>query len=163
MEIKAELLKPYTEEQRIKFIIEENHRNGYLIEEQEDKLVALGYTEEEKKEQEREHIKQLTCTKRVFALMLRELGIPYSQLKELIASNEDAELEWDLCVDLLRANPLLDLMAAKLEVTPEQLDALFLFANGLITEEEFAKFKPVEEEVVEEETSEEPVEEESNK
>lgn len=54
MELKAELLKPYTEEQRINFIVEQNHRHGYKIDEQEDRLVALGYTEEEKAEQERE-------------------------------------------------------------------------------------------------------------
>jgi len=148
MEIKAELLKPYTDEQRISFIVEQNHRNGYTIEEQEDKLVALGYTEEEIEEQKIEHIKQLTCTKRVFALMLKELGVPYSQLKELIASNEDAQLEWDLCVELLRENPMLDLMATKLGITSEQLNALFLYANGEISKDDFELYKPKKEEEV---------------
>lgn len=48
MEIRAELKQPYTEDERIKFIVEQNHKLGYTIEEQEDKLVALGYTDEEK-------------------------------------------------------------------------------------------------------------------
>lgn len=102
------------------------------------------------KEKEKEHIKTLTCTKRVFALMLQELGVDYiSQLKPLIESNPQAQLEWDLCIELLRENPMLDLMASKLGITSEQLDALFLYANGEITEEDFKSYK--EEEIIESE------------
>lgn len=93
--------------------------------------------EEKQKQKERERIGKLTCTKRVFALMLQELGISYSQLKSLIDSNEQAQLEWDLCVELLRSNPMLDLMASQLGITSEQLDNLFLYANGEISLEEF--------------------------
>ena len=88
-------------------------------------------------EKERERIAKLTCTKRVFALMLQELGISYTMLKELIATNEQAQLEWDLCVELERKNPLLDVMALQLGITPEQLDGLFRYANGELTIEEF--------------------------
>lgn len=193
MEIKAELQYPYTEEQRVEFIIEENHKKGYeireyvhthskeievddyetikelvdvevrvdeegqpIIEQQEVEkrvkvgthlenreeevidLQAWGYTEEEIEEQKKEAIKQLTCTKRVFALMLKELGVDYlTQLKPLIESNPDAQLEWELCVELLRANPMLDLMGKQLGITSEQLNKLFQYANGQITKEEF--------------------------
>lgn len=137
MEIKATLEKPYTEDERVDFIVEQNHKLGCEIRETETALEAWGYTEEEIEEQKKEAIKKLTCTKRVFALMLKELGVPYSQLKELIATNEDAQLEWDLCVELLRENPMLDIMAGQLGITPEQLDKLFLYANGQITIEEF--------------------------
>ena len=89
-----------------------------------------------KAREERERIGNLTCTKRVFALMLQEMGISYTQLKELIATSEQAQLEWDLCVELERKNPLLDVMAGQLGVTSEQLDKLFLYANGEITENE---------------------------
>jgi hypothetical protein len=47
MEIKAELNKPYTETQRMDFIVEQNHNNGYEIRETETALEAWGYTEEE--------------------------------------------------------------------------------------------------------------------
>lgn len=47
MEIKAQLLKPYTETQRIEFIVENNHKQGLVIEETETALVAMGKTEEE--------------------------------------------------------------------------------------------------------------------
>ena len=47
MEIKAELIKPYTEEEKIEFIVEQNHNNSYAIKETETALEAWGYTEEE--------------------------------------------------------------------------------------------------------------------
>ena len=93
--------------------------------------------EEEQAQKERERIAKLTCTKRVFALMLQELGITYTMLKQLIATNEQAQLEWDLCVELERKNPLLDVMALQLGITSEQLDGLFRYANGELTIEEF--------------------------
>ena len=71
--------------------------------------------------------------------MLGELGISYTQLKELIASNEQAQLEWDLCVELERGNALLDIMARQLNIMPQQLDDLFKCANGELTREEFAQ------------------------
>lgn len=47
MEIKAELKQPYTEEARIEFIVEQNHKLGYEIKEVEDGLQAWGLTEED--------------------------------------------------------------------------------------------------------------------
>lgn len=47
MEIKASLAKPYTNTQRMDFIVEQNHRNGYMIKETDSALEAWGYTEEE--------------------------------------------------------------------------------------------------------------------
>ena len=99
-------------------------------------------TEEQKELEERERIAKLTCTKRVFALMLQELGISYGMLKQLIATNEQAQLEWDLCVELQRSNPLLDVMALQLGITAEQLDGLFRYANGEITIGQFRELIP---------------------
>ena len=132
MEIKARLLKPYSENERKDFIVEYNHSQGYIINETDIELQALGYTEEEKKEQEKEIISHLKCTKRVLALMLQQLGISYSQLKELIATNEQAQLEWDLCIELERSNPLLDIMGQQLGLSPEQIDQMFKYANGWV-------------------------------
>ena len=58
MEIKATLNKPYTDKQRMDFIVEQNHQKGYEIKETSEALEAWGYTEEEKQEQEREHRNQ---------------------------------------------------------------------------------------------------------
>lgn len=96
-------------------------------------------TEAEIKQKEKERIGKLTCTKRVFALMLQELGVSYSQLKSLIETNEQAQLEWELASTLLRSNPLIDIMAIQLGITSEQLDKLFQYANDEITLEDFKK------------------------
>lgn len=138
MEIKAELFKPYTDEQRIDFIVEQNHQQGYEIRETETALEAWGYAEEEKEEQEQERIGNLQCTKRVFVLMLEQLGLDYfEQLEPAINNNRQAKLEWELCVELQRKNPLLDQLASQFGITSKQLDDLFKFANGEITQEEF--------------------------
>lgn len=138
MEIKATLQKPYGENDRLDFIIQYNYNLGYIIEETETELQALGYTDEELKQQEKVRIGNLTCTKRVFALMLQELGVDYiTVLLPLIESNSQAKLEWDLCVELERKNPLLDVMAGQLGITPDQLDGLFKYANGEMTLDAF--------------------------
>ena len=93
--------------------------------------------EEEQAEKERQRIGQLQVTKRVFALALQQLGISYSQLKELIATSEQAQLEWDLCVELQRNNPLLDVMALQMGISSETLDYIFRKANGEIQDEQF--------------------------
>lgn len=79
---------------------------------------------------ERERINALTVTKRVFALALQDLGVTYTQLKQVIAASEQAQLEWDLCVELQRGNPLLDIMASTIGINPEMLDYIFQKANG---------------------------------
>lgn len=66
MEIKATLKQPYTEEERIEFIVEYNHNQGYVIEETETELQALGYTEEELAQQEHERIQELFMTRSDF-------------------------------------------------------------------------------------------------
>lgn len=131
MEIKDELIKPYTEKQRLDFIANQNYINGYLIKETETSLQALGYTEAELTLQEKERISNLKCTKRVFVLMLEKMGLDYfEQILPLIEGNRQAKLEWELCVELERSNPLLDILAKELGVTPSQLDKLFQYANG---------------------------------
>lgn len=96
------------------------------------------YTDEEKEQMERERVSHLKCTKRVFILMLEQLGLDYyEQILPLIEANRQARLEWELCIELERANPLLNIMGLELGITPEQIDNLFKFANGEITESEF--------------------------
>ena len=62
METKAKLNKPYTEIERMDFIVEYNHNQGYIIEETETELQALGYTEAELAQQERERVAKLYLT-----------------------------------------------------------------------------------------------------
>ena len=58
MEIKATLEKPYTDEQRIEFIVENNYNLGYIIEETEKELQAWGLTEEEQTQERETGFKQ---------------------------------------------------------------------------------------------------------
>lgn len=86
--------------------------------------------EEYLNQKEKERISHLKCTKRVLALMLQQMGISYTRLKNLIATNEQAQLEWDLCIELERCNPLLDIMGQQLGLSPQQIDIMFKYANG---------------------------------
>lgn len=89
--------------------------------------------EEEKTQRERERISHLRCTKRVLALILEQLEIPYSRLKSLIDSNERAQLEWDLCVELERSNPLINIIGQELGLSSVDIDNIFKYANGEVT------------------------------
>ena len=51
MEIKAELKQPYTDKERMDFIVEQNHKLGYEIRETETSLEAWGNTNDEKLKQ----------------------------------------------------------------------------------------------------------------
>lgn len=112
----------------------------YIV--QDGQLIENPNYEEQKAARERKRIDNLQCTKRVFVLMLEQLGLDYyEQILPLIKANRQAQLEWDLCVELQRKNPLLNVMGAQLEITPEQIDNLFKYANGEITQEEFLNVK----------------------
>lgn len=54
MEIKATLNKPYTDKQRLDFIVAQNHQNGYEIKETSTAIEAWGFTEEERAEQQKQ-------------------------------------------------------------------------------------------------------------
>lgn len=130
MEIKAQLTKPYTENQRLDFIVEYNHNKGFKIKETEEALLAMGLTHEEKELKEKERVARLNMTKLDFATYLQEYGVSYTQLKEVLASNENAQMQWDLCERVYRFNPLLDELAKGFGITSKQLDTMFKMANG---------------------------------
>lgn len=96
------------------------------------------YTPKEKEDIEKERVGNLQCTKRVFVLMLEQLGLDYfERIEPAINANRQAKLEWELCVELQRKNPLIDQLASQFGITSKQLDDLFKYANGEITQEEF--------------------------
>ena len=96
-----------------------------------------------KRLKEKERVANLKCTKRVLVLMLEEIGKDYfKDILPLIEANRQAKLEWELCVELERKNPLLNIIGAKLDISPEQIDLLFKYANG-----EVSSLTPTESEV----------------
>lgn len=137
MEIKAELKKPYTDEQRIKFIVENNHKKGYTIEESATSLVALGETEEEKQAKEQERIAMLKLTRGdVFRGLLQAKGITRAMLRATIEAmpettqeemliKEMALIDFDEALDFYRGNALIDAVGSLLGFTKEQLDEFF--------------------------------------
>lgn len=105
----------------------DKHPNKVII---EDNILILNPNyEQEEEEKEKERISHLKCTKRVLALILQQMGISYTQLKNLIATNEQAQLEWDLCVELERSNPMIDIIGQELGLTPNDIDNIFRYAN----------------------------------
>ncbi|WP_086254436.1 DUF4376 domain-containing protein [Campylobacter vicugnae] len=64
MEIKAVLKKPYTDEERIEFIVNNNHNNGYQINETDTELQALGRNDLEiAKSNKLDELSELKATK----------------------------------------------------------------------------------------------------
>lgn len=87
MEIKATLQKPYTESQRMAFVVEYNHNQSYEIRETEEAIEAWGYTEEEIAQQEKERIQELSMTRSdFFDGTIMAWGVGQDELLVLIQS-----------------------------------------------------------------------------
>ena len=134
MEIKAELLKPYTEQEKINFIVEQNHKLRYIIEEQEDKLIALGYTEQEKQEQERNRLNMLSMTRGdMFEALILSKGITKAQIRTMIENNPTLDTitralylnRFDEALEFYRGYPIFDLLGDSLDITSDMLDNFF--------------------------------------
>ena len=97
MEIKAILNKPYTEEQRMNFIVEQNHKLGYTIKEQADKIVALGKTQEEIAKEQEERLNRLTCTALDIVTLVKTLGLTDTEILQYLQANPSVQLQLTLC------------------------------------------------------------------
>jgi len=132
MEIKSELNKPYTENERANFIVEQNHNNDYLIEEQENKLVALGLTESELQEKEAERTAKLHLTRGdVFRGLLQAKGVTRTQLRAMIEAMPDgidkemALIDFDEALEFYRGVALIDTVGLALGITSNQMTEFF--------------------------------------
>lgn len=157
MKIKAKLNKPYTEKERMDFIVEQNHKQGYQIEETDTALVAKGYTDEEKQEQERERIAMLSLTAAdVERAIYKAKGMDFEDIIKLVeqANNVDEQnvtnsstiqpfnLSTSIDVKALkielkannfyRGNQYVDIIGNLLGYTSEDLD--YLFENKVLPE-----------------------------
>ena len=140
MEIKAELIKPYTENERINFIVEQNHKNGYEIRETETALEALGYTTEELEQQEKTRIAQLSMTGAdVERAIYQAKGIDFEDILTLVKSQENSGQAYNIDLKALkielkannfyRGNPYINQIGELLGFTTEQLDQFFETKN----------------------------------
>ena len=138
MEIKATLQKPFEEEEKCNFIVENNHQHGYEIRETETALEAWGLTAEEEAEQEAEaearRIANLNMTKADFWIALFDGGITKTMVKEKIELIPDDILKQKTLIRLdeadhfWRGDPSMDIIGGMFGITPEQLT--YLFENG---------------------------------
>lgn len=140
MEIKAELDKPYTEEQKLNFIVEQNHNNGYEIRETETALEAWGYTTEELEQQEKTRIAQLSMTGAdVERAIYQVKGIDFEDILTLVKNQENSEQTSNIDLKALkielkannfyRGNPYVNQIGELLGFTSEQLDQFFETKN----------------------------------
>lgn len=82
-------------------------------------------TEEQKEQEERERIANLSLTKReVFLALYKDKGITPEQLRSQITDAE-ALIEFDYANDYFRGNPLIDKIGLMLGYSKEDLDYLF--------------------------------------
>ena len=134
------LEKPYTETERLDFIVEYNHNQSLSIEETDIALFAhepwekivdgevIDNTEEyeaEKAKQEAERIAKLSLTKReVFLAIYQDKGITPEQIRAQI-TDPAALIEFDYAEKYYRGNPLIDVLGQSLGYSKEELDNLF--------------------------------------
>ena len=141
----ATLNKPYTEAQRMDFIVEYNHKQGYTIEEGENGLEALGYTEDELQAQERERINMLSLTAAdVERAIYKAKGMDFEDIVEMVKESPDIDVK-ALKIELkannfYRGNPWIEQVGALLGFTPGMLDEFFETGD-------YTKLVKVEEEV----------------
>lgn len=176
------LEKPYTEEQRINFIVQYNHEKGLVVEEGTDALYALEANEimqdgapfvdpeyENKlAEAEAERIAMLSLTAAdVQRGIYRAKGMDFEDIINFINQNPPAGLDIKaLKIELTannfyRGNAYVDAIGALLGFTKEQLDCFFETNDYtcLIMEVNPSPEEEVEEEIAEEEIVQESVEE----
>ena len=132
MEIKVTLQKPYTEKERIDFIVTYNHNQGYEIQETETSLEAWGYTQEEMAQQEKERIAKLFLTGAdVERGIYKAKGMDFDDIMAFVMSNPPEGLDVKaLKIELkannfYRGNPYVNAVGALLGFTSKQLDKFF--------------------------------------
>ena len=135
-EIIATLEKPYTENQRMDFIVEYNHNQGREIEELENgslQAFEMVKTDEEKAKAERERLDNLSMTRGdVFEALILAKGLEKPKIRAMI---EQAELDtvtkalylnrFDEALEFYRGYPIFDMLGQVLGITGEMLDKFF--------------------------------------
>lgn len=132
MEIKATLNKPFTEEERMDFIVEYNHKLGYEIHETETALEAWWYTDEEMAQKEQERINNLTMTPLDFIGVLQSLGLSLEQINEFLESNLNIKMQLTYCNSVYCGvvKSFLPITIEGITITPEMAESAFIAKNG---------------------------------
>lgn len=132
MEIKNVLNKPYTEKQRMDFIVTNNHRQGYEIKETDTALEAWGYTEEEQVQMEQERINNLTMTPLDFIGVFQSLGLTLEQINTFLENNLNIKMQLTYCNSVYCGvvKSFLPRTIEGITITPEMVESAFIAKNG---------------------------------
>lgn len=134
--IKAKLQAPYTEEDRLDFIVKNNHQLGYLIEEVKDGLQAYidEKTPEEIAKEEEDRINRLTMTALDLVNYVKQLGVSDETIVAYLQANPSAQLQLTLCQNVY-CGVVRQLCPVKITeeliLTDEQVVQMFKHKNGL--------------------------------
>ena len=137
-EIIATLEKPYTENQRMDFIVEYNHNQGCEIEELENKTLQafeIVKTNEEKAKEEQNRINHLTCTALDLITFIKSLGLTDEQVLAHLQANPSVQLQLTFCKDVYcgvvrQLCPIV--LSEELTVTDEQIVEFFKYKNNIV-------------------------------
>lgn len=132
MEIKSELKKPYTDKERMNFIVEQNHKNGYTIEETDNALLAWGLSDEELEEKEQEKIDRLTMTALDFIGVLQDFGISLEQINAYLESNLQVKMQLTYCQNVYCGvvKSLMPITLGDITITADMVEIAFKVKNG---------------------------------
>ena len=137
-EIIATLEKPYTENQRMDFIVEYNHNQGCEIEELKDKTLQafeMVKTPEELAQEEQNRINHLTCTALDLITFIKSLGLTDEQILAYLQANPSVQLQLTFCKDVYcgavrQLCPIV--LSEELTVTDEQVVEFFKYKNNVV-------------------------------
>lgn len=136
MKIKATLQKPYTDSERMDFIVQYNHDMGYKLNETETEIQALEFTEEELDAQEKERIAKLFLTGAdVERGIYQAKGMDFDDILAFVTANPPESLDIKaLKIELkanhfYRGNAYIDKIGSLLGFSKAQLDNFFEYNN----------------------------------
>ena len=137
-EIIATLEKPYTENQRMDFIVEYNHNQGCEIEELENgslQAFEMVKTPEELAQEEQNRINHLTCTALDLITFIKSLGLTDEQVLAYLQANPSVQLQLTFCKDVYcgvvrQLCPIV--LSEELTATDEQIVEFFKYKNNVV-------------------------------
>ena len=126
MEIKGTLQKPYTEQERVNFIIQ--YQYGYEIRETETELQAWGFTDEELEQRRQDEINNLTMTPLDFIKVLMSLGLTLEQVNAFLESHLEVKMQLTYCNSVYCGvvKSFLPITIEGVTITPEMAEQAFI-------------------------------------
>lgn len=130
MELKTKINKPYTEKQRLNFIVEAN-KLDYEIRETEIAIEAWGYTEEEKERQEQDRVDRLTMTALDLITAVKLFGVTDKQVEDFLNANLDIKHQLQFCQNVYCGvvKSFCPITIGEVEITAEVVEQLFKNKN----------------------------------